>query len=149
MVSVYIQSWYWWRHNYKVMISVNLGADLIYIYTYLSIDISMLWWRSCWSHNNGVAVMISVVQKQWPRCCNSDDFSSTNDHLRNDEEEDLCLVLEWPNSSRVTVLVFVNWNLYKKNFFRVFLSKSERFWPSQKDNILCSCPFCFGNYLMK
>ena len=27
------------------------------------------------------------------------------------------------------VLVFVNWNLYKKNLEWVFLSKSERFWP--------------------
>ena len=25
------------------------------------------------------------------------------------------LVLEWPNRSRVMVLVFVNWKLYKKN----------------------------------
>jgi len=58
------------------------------------------------------------------------------------------LVLEWPNRSRVMVLGFVNSNLYKKNFVRVFLSKSERFWPSQKANILCSRLFCFGNYLM-
>ena len=25
------------------------------------------------------------------------------------------LVLEWPNMSRVEVLVFINWNLYKNN----------------------------------
>ena len=25
------------------------------------------------------------------------------------------LILEWPNRLRVMVLVFVNWNLYKKN----------------------------------
>jgi len=57
------------------------------------------------------------------------------------------LVLEWLNRSRVMVLVFVNLNLYKKNFVQVFLSKSERFWPWQKANILCSCLFVFGNYL--
>lgn len=40
------------------------------------------------------------------------------------------LVLERSNRSRVLVLVFINWNLYKKKiFFRVFLSKCERFWP--------------------
>jgi len=46
------------------------------------------------------------------------------------------LVLEWHNRSRVMVLVFVNWNLYKKNFVQVFLSKRERFWPWQKSNIM-------------
>jgi len=33
------------------------------------------------------------------------------------------LVLEWQNMSRVMVLVFINWNLYKKNIVRVLLSK--------------------------
>jgi len=51
------------------------------------------------------------------------------------------LVLEWLSKSRVMVLVFVNWNLYKKNFVQVFLSKRERFWPWQKANSLCSCFF--------
>jgi len=51
------------------------------------------------------------------------------------------LVLEWPSRSRVIVLVFVNWNLYKNNFMRVFLSKRERFWSWQDANILCSCLF--------
>ena len=39
------------------------------------------------------------------------------------------LVLEWPSRSRVMVLAFINWNLYKNNYVRVFLSKRERFWP--------------------
>jgi len=53
------------------------------------------------------------------------------------------LVLEWYNRSRVMVLVFVNWNLYKKNFVRVFLSKRERFWPWQKAKYLVFLSLCF------
>ena len=51
------------------------------------------------------------------------------------------LVLEEHIRSRVKVLVFVNWNLYKKNLVRGFLSKRERLWPWQNANILCSCLF--------
>ena len=45
------------------------------------------------------------------------------------EKRIVVLVMEWHDRSRVMVFVFVNWNLYKKNFVRVFLSKRERFWP--------------------
>jgi hypothetical protein len=39
------------------------------------------------------------------------------------------LFLEWKRGSSVKVLVFINWNLYKKNCVQVFLSKRERLWP--------------------
>ena len=58
------------------------------------------------------------------------------------------LVLEWNSMPRVKVLVFVNWNLYKRNFLWVFLSKRERFWPWKKANLVFSS-LCFGRSLMK
>ena len=51
--------------------------------------------------------------------------------------------------SRVKVLVFVNWNLYKNNFACVFLFTSERFCPWQKAKHLVLMSLCFGRSLMK
>jgi len=47
------------------------------------------------------------------------------------------LVLECPNRSRVMVLVFINWILYKNNLCGFCLSKSERFWQWLIDYMLC------------
>ena len=42
------------------------------------------------------------------------------------------LVLEWPNRSRVIVLVFVNWNLYKKNLCGFSSQRMRGFDPNRK-----------------
>lgn len=49
------------------------------------------------------------------------------------------MILEWLHRPRVTVLVFINWNLYKNNFVWVFVYKRERFWVWYKAKIMCSC----------
>ena len=83
--------------------------------------------------------------------CNNDFLSEATMMMKNStviKDRISVLVLEWHSKSRVMVLVFVNWNLYKKNYVQVFLSKRERFWPWQNANIPWSCLFVFGSYLM-
>ena len=42
------------------------------------------------------------------------------------------LVLKWPNRSRVVVLVFINWNLYKQNLCKFSSQRVRGLGPSRK-----------------
>ena len=135
-------SWSRWRQGqYKDLVDIVM----------ISVKVKQ---SSRWRCNNGTTVMMTSLIwwiSLWR--CRSDVLSDGNSN------EDLScakmmistmtkkrigvLVLEWLSKSRVMVLVFFNWNLYKNNFVRVFLSKRESFWPWKKAKILCSCLFVF------
>ena len=51
--------------------------------------------------------------------------------------EDLCLEQVVANRSRVLVLVFVNWNLYKMNLCRFSSQRVRGFWPWLIAYMLC------------
>lgn len=125
--------------------------DLWWSYT-TSEDAVAVWWQ--WHGNRKEddlskdersqdAIMKISVMQQWSQWCSSNVFSGADDDLNSGRAKDWGLGLREADCVKGHGLGIRQWNLYKKNFAWVFLSKRERFWPWQIAKHLCSCLFCF------
>ena len=84
-------------------------------------------------------VRISVKVQQWSNYNNDDPTEAAVMKMISAMTKNRIgvLVLEWHNRSRVMVLVFVNWNLYKKNFCGGFPLQEGEVLARAESQILC------------